>query len=109
MSKEFLKEFKAALDSIDVTVSQFVSEDCSQADFDQLKILIGEFNFIFNERDPYKNNHELNDEVHIFYFKKPNLYIQFESEYSSWDAPRFGDFYLVEPYEVTETKYRKIK
>lgn len=105
--QELAEEIRDYLRSNSISYSSFAIGECSEAEYQELIEMYGDMECVEEERNPYKNNHELQDEFFIVHFPKLNIYLKLESEYNSWDSSRDGDVYPVEPYKNNVTKYRK--
>lgn len=107
---ELITALKETMSNFDITPSQLINcEDIEQDVWAQIIETFGDYKQVFEERDPYKNNHERHDEVVVLEFMMHNVFVMFEGEYSSWEGTSFEDGpFLCEPIEVKTIQYQKV-
>lgn len=108
--QELLAGLKETMSKFDISAWQLISGDDVEDDAAQyLNETFGEYEQVFEERDPYKNSNERHDEVVVLKFKDHNVFVMFEGEYSSWNGTEYEDGpFLCAPHKVYTTEYRKV-
>lgn len=108
--KELVVSLKEAMDKFDITPYQLINGEEIEDDAVQyLNETFGEYEQVFEERDPYKNSRERHDEVVVLKLKDHNVFVMFEGEYSSWEGTEYEDGpFLCTPHKVYTTEYRKV-
>lgn len=103
---ELIKAVHSLLEDTGSIVNEFVQSNTPPHLREAVTNQLGEYDIIW-QTEPYSNDLSV-----LFHFKDYNLYIGIDGHddsYDSYDNIEWKNFYPAEPYQVTETKYRRIE
>ncbi len=103
---ELINTLKRTLEEMGHTVSEFADPQLLLNIRGEIVSRLGNYEMIWQFTSASPNV------TMIFFFKDHNLYVGLDGTEDSWFSAsdiEWRDFYPAEPYQVTETKYRRIE